>query len=209
MRHVRTIAAFALISLPSLPLLLAAPADAKPGHEPEPVAVATISGPGLEGPILLNGELVWRVLYLSTFRGVGLAAAEPPPADQLGPAFDAAYRFVQTNGDVQTLRQTLYPCAADGRTWAFTPAGQDDVRQGLRVSYLVQSGWWHSVRLASVVGAAELTAACRYAGNSARALSANPGSWAGPWTGLGAVALLTTIAALSRRSRRHRRPVRV
>jgi hypothetical protein len=91
------------------------------------VAVASISGSGLDGPVLLSGDPVWRVLYLSTFRGVGLAGAEPSPADSLGPPFEARYRFVQPNGDVQTLSQTLYPCADDRRVWSFTRSGQDRV----------------------------------------------------------------------------------
>jgi hypothetical protein len=201
--------AWKILATVALLVLVAAPASAKPGHEePEPVAVITISGPGLDGPILINGDRAWRVLSLSAFRGVGLAEAEPPSAERLGPPFDAWYRFVQPDGDVQTLRQTLYPCA-DGRTWTFTPSGQDRVllRSGSFMQ-IVKTGWWHSVALADVVGADELRSACREAGEiSAAASPSGPGSWAGLWTGLGAVALLATVGALTRGAIRRRQPI--
>jgi hypothetical protein len=200
--------AWRILATVALLVLVAAPASAKRGEEPEPVAVITISGPGLDGPILINGDRAWRVLYLSAFRGVGLAEAEPPPAERLGPPFDAQYRFVQPSGDVQTLRQSLYPCA-DGRTWTFTPAGQDRVLQRVGSFFsLVQTGWWHSVALAGVIGADELRSACREAGEiSAAASPTAPGSWVGLGTGLGAVALLATVGALARGAIRRRQPV--
>ena len=193
----------------SVALLLGVAVDAvaKPGHGEEPVAVLTISGPELDGPILLNGERAWRVLYLSTFRGIALAGAEPPSFERSGPAFDARYRFIQTNDEVQTLRQTLYPCAADGRTWTFTPSGQDDVRQGIRVSYLVRSGWWHSVMLARVIGLETLEDACDRASERSVTAPSSPSSWTGLWAGLAAVAVLATIGVLARRSLRRRQPI--
>jgi hypothetical protein len=195
------------ILVPLILLLVPSPAGAKPGHdEPETVAVGSISGAGLEGPILLSGDPVWRVLYLSTFRGVGLAGAEPPPADSLGPAFEARYRFVQPNGDVQTLSQTLYPCADDRRVWSFTPSGQDLAL--MPIGRPAQSGWWHSVALFRTFEEAGL--AC----GSGRALAvAGPegggGSFAGLWAGLAALLALVALGALGRRTHHGRKLLRV
>ena len=88
----------------SVVLLGSAPALAKGAREDRPVGVLTITGPILDGPILLSGDVVWRVLYLSTFRGYNLMPAEPPAKDRLGPALEAGYRFVLPDDKVQTLR---------------------------------------------------------------------------------------------------------
>ncbi len=185
-------------------------AGAKPGHEDPTVAVISISGPGLDGPVLLSGDPVWRILYLTTFRGFGIASAEQPTAEDLGPGFDASYRFVLRKGDVQTLRQTLYPCAADGRVWAFTPSGQDYVLQRHRISTLVQTGWWHSVKLVRVLDAYGLGAACDRsdAGAAASIGLPGPGSLAGLWVGLGGILVLVGIGALEAWASRTGRPAR-
>jgi hypothetical protein len=197
----------AKILVPLVTLLVAAPAGAKPGHdEPEIVAVASISGADLDGPILLSGDPVWQVLYLSTFRGVGLAGAEPPSAGSLGPAFDARYRFIMPNGDVQTLDQTLYPCADDHRVWSFTPSGQDWIL--MPIGRLAQTGWWHSVSLVRTFEDVGLE--CDSARAPGVAGPAGGGaSFAGLWAGLAALLALVAIVALSRRTPGVRRPVRV
>src|SRR5262245_18895709 len=108
----------------SVVLLGSAPALAKGARGERPVAVVTISGPDLDAPILLNGDVVWHVLYLTTFRGYRVMPAEAPARERLGPELEARYLFVLPDEKVQTMRQTLYPCAADGKTWAFTGSGQ-------------------------------------------------------------------------------------
>jgi hypothetical protein len=190
-------------------LLSATPAGAKGRPDDQPVAVMTISGSGLDGPILLNGDRVWHVLYLSTFRGVGLGPAEPPSRDRLGRALEARYRFVQPGGDVQTLRQTLYPCASDGRTWTFTPAGQDRVHH--RIGSEVQTGWWHSVGLARAVGGADLGSACRTrVGVAAGGVPSGTGPITPLWIGIAALILIVGfgLVGLESRRRRQHQPVR-
>jgi hypothetical protein len=181
----------------------AAPALAKGGPEDRPVAVLTISGPALDGPILLSGDRVWRVLYLSTFRGYHGMPAEAPARDRLGPGLEARYRFVLPKGNVQTLRQTLYPCATDGKTWSFTGAGQDAVRY--RIGSYVQSGWWHSTALAGVVE--DLRSACERPGAISGGAVGGGGSSV-LWVGLVALALLATIGLLWREAHRRHQPVR-
>jgi hypothetical protein len=190
-----------------LPILAAPHAMAKGGPESQPVAVISISGPGLDGPILMNGDPVWRVLYLTTFRGYGLPYAEAPSAERLGPALEARYRFVLPNGDVRSLRQSLFPCAADGRLWAHTPPGQDRVR--LRIGSEVQTGWWHSRALPDVLGRAAVEEVC---GEVEGDLAGGGGSAAGSltllWVGLASVLILTVAGALGRSSLRRRHPMR-
>ena len=191
-------------------LLLVTPAGAKPWHEPDadPVAVITISGPGLDGPILVSGDRAWEVLYLSTFRGLGIPSADVPSIDRLGPALEAGYRFVLSNGHVRTLHQTLYPCARDGRVWASTPSGQDRVL--LRTGSQVQTGWWHSAALRDVLGRDALEGLCRDRAGAlaAGAVPAGPGSPIGLWVGLAIVLVLTVAGGLVRSSLRRRQPVR-
>jgi hypothetical protein len=189
-------------------MILAGPhAIAKGGPEAETVGVMSISGRGLDGPILMNGDLPWRVLYLSTFRGYALPFAQAPDADRLGPALEARYRFVLPNGDVRTLRQRLYPCAADGRLWAHTPSGQDRVR--LRIGSDVQTGWWHSRALPDVLGRGTLEEVCRGAkALAAGAVSVVSGPLLGLWVVLGSVLVLTVAGGISRSSFRRRQPVR-
>ena len=191
-----------------LVLLSATPAGAKPWHEPDadPVAVITISGPGLDGPILVGGDGAWQVLYLSTFRGSGMAPAEAPEADRLGPALEAGYRFVLSNGHVRTLRQRLYPCAWDGRVWASTPSGQD--RVPLRTGSEVQTGWWHSTALRDLLGRDALEGVCRDQALAAAGVPGWPGSLLGLWVGLTSLLILALAGVVARSSLRRRQPIR-
>lgn len=181
-----------------------APALAKGDREERPAAVVTISGPALDAPILLNGDVVWHVLYLSTFRGYNVMPAEAPARGRLGPALEASYRFVLTDGKVQTLRQMLYPCAADGKTWAFTGSGQDAVRN--RIGSPVESGWWHSTALAGVVEG--LRSACGGSAAIATGAVGTGGIGSGAWIVLLALALAATIGLLRLGRSRRRQPIR-
>jgi hypothetical protein len=187
----------------SVLLVGTAPAFAKGGPEDRTAAVLTISGSGLDGPILLNGDEVWHVLYLSTFRGYHVMPAETPAEQRLGPGLQARYRFVLPDDKVQTLRQTLYPCAADGKTWAFTASGQDAVR--LRIGSVVQSGWWHSTALAEVVEG--LRSACKGSEATAAGAAGNANLPRWPWILLVVLVLTATIGLLRRGARRRHQPV--
>jgi hypothetical protein len=190
-------------------MILAGPhAIAKGGPEAETVVVISISGPGLDGPILMSGNRAWRVLYLSTFRGYGLPFAQAPDADRLGPVLEARYRFVLPHGDVRTLRQRLYPCASDGRLWAHTPSGQDRIR--LRIGSDVQTGWWHSRALPDVLGRGALEEVCRDAEGAVAGsgVSATSGSLVGLWVGFSSLLILTVAGARARSLLRRRHPMR-
>ncbi|HXF35738.1 MAG TPA: hypothetical protein VNO17_00985 [Actinomycetota bacterium] len=130
----------------ALTILAPTPAAAKTEEERDRITVL-IAGPGLAEPVRLRGAAARRVLYLTTFRGVGLAEPSPPPARALGPAYLASYLIERDDG-LLLLVQDLYPYAA-GMAWAYTPPDQRAVGEG--GGFPVGGGWWHSVALLPVL----------------------------------------------------------
>ncbi len=104
----------------------AAPAAAKCGHGtgfpcPDPVRLeVTVYDPTWRS-IVIRGKDVWTMLNVTGVNYSPYNVSDFPP-EQLGPKFQAIYRFRQ--GDRGwVLYQTIYPYA-ESRPFAFTPAGQ-------------------------------------------------------------------------------------
>src|SRR3954470_313686 len=111
---------------------LAAPASAKGADQ------ATITGPGLSKPIVINGdgepgsvEQLGQLadgsgLFTLMFGGDNGSGQrlDPPPAGDLGPKYSIAYRVPDGSPDGSTFRQDLYPSAPNGPV-TFAPDGQE------------------------------------------------------------------------------------
>jgi MYXO-CTERM domain-containing protein len=107
-------------------LMLASPAAAKCGHGtgfpcPDPVRLeVTVYDPTWES-IIIRGEDVWTMLNVTGVNYRPFNVRDYPP-ERLGSQYQAIYRFTQ--GDRSwVLYQRIYPYA-EGRPFAFTPAGQ-------------------------------------------------------------------------------------
>jgi hypothetical protein len=179
-----------------------ASASAKPGHGTDDpgVAVVTISGAGLEDPILWSADPAWRLLYLTTFRAVGAPAVGEPA--HRGPALHAAYRVVDGEGHVLTLEQELYPCAEQDAVWSFTPPDQDDVRLPNDAS--AATGWARSAALFATLREAGVPA-CSDLDLRGGAVPSGADGSSGPrglWVGFALVAALVTAGALRSRTDR-------
>jgi hypothetical protein len=113
----------------SVVLLWASPAMAKGPDQ------ATITGPGLAEPIVVNGPgepgSGYELSELADGSGLFLAMFEPAdplllseaPAGPLGPKFEISFRVPDGNETASTVRQELYPQAAGGPV-TYTEAGQ-------------------------------------------------------------------------------------
>lgn len=118
-----------LLITAGLALALAAPATAKGPDQ------ATITGPGLDGPVVLGGDAEGN--FTSTFgrfvHGAGFVSAvfqQTPdpmlrqrPEGDLGPRYDIVYRVPGGDTGTSNVRQALYPYAAAGPV-TYTRPGQ-------------------------------------------------------------------------------------
>ena len=98
---------------------------------------ATITGPGLDKPIVVTGygepgsgdglgELAdGSGLFLVMFGsdGSNRSVVSEAPSDQLGPKYQLSYRVPDGTNEGSTVRQDLYPLAAGGPV-TYTEAGQ-------------------------------------------------------------------------------------
>jgi hypothetical protein len=118
-----------LLITAGLALALAAPAAAKGPDQ------ATITGPGVDGPIVLGGDAEGN--FTSTFgrfvHGAGFVSAvfqQTPdpmlnrrPTGDLGPRYDVVYRVPGGDTGTSNVRQALYPYAPGGPV-TYTRPGQ-------------------------------------------------------------------------------------
>lgn len=106
----------------------ASPALAKGATE------ATITGPGLEKPVVLDfsgpsgGHWLSKLadgsgLYVAIFGGPADGLLDDPPTDDLGPKYEIAYRIPGSNAPDEVVRQDLYPLASVGPL-TYTAPGQ-------------------------------------------------------------------------------------
>ena len=132
--------------------LIPATADAKG------VEQVTLSGPGLATPIQLGAEGSNRLadaagLYAALRDTTSPSESTQPPAE-LGPRYIATYTYGAPEQQTErrgTLRQDLYPFAADGPV-AYTPPGQ-------KYFQTTSQGAWHrDERLAMLLVAAGVPA---------------------------------------------------
>ena len=185
-----------VVLLTTAVVLVAAPASAKPGEIGPPRAIVTISGPGLESPIVWGDDAAWKLLYVTTFHAYGVQAPEPPTV--LGPSYRASYAFVSEDGTVTSFEQTLYPCAETDAVWAYTPNDDADVRQ--RFGQPVTSGWQRSAAMYPTLRESGLPPCRDLVGSAASAPSGSGGSSrSGPLVGLAIVAALALAGAFGQR----------
>lgn len=133
--------------------VLALPAQAKgPGEHDEVEGSAFLTGPGLDEPIEIGGQLR---LYDSAgqddlgvlFAGAGLRPYDltldgwfdlPPDRSTLGPRYEITFTFADADMSGPIV-QDVYPYAEGGRPWFFTHPGQYSPMFGNRP---VPSAWW-------------------------------------------------------------------
>jgi MYXO-CTERM domain-containing protein len=203
-------------------LVAAAPAAAKCGHDgvpcPDPVRLRiSIDGSGLPAPIVIRGKDAWSMLSVTGVNNP-YHAFDPVPAE-LGPRFEAVYRFRQGNKE-WLVHQDVYPYAA-GRPFAFTPPGQRFVDRDVEVDLsgdfsfpVVEAGdgWRGSRTLEAILLDHGLSASSLAGTRSAAGVAAFPRNQDGggppAWTlfaaavGLLAVGGLAAIRGFRRRSAR-------
>jgi hypothetical protein len=122
----KTVRVFVVGAIGAAVVTVASPAAAKcgPGTDfpcPDPVRLeVTVYDPTWRS-IVIRGKDVWTMLNVTGVNYRPYNVSDFPP-EQLGPEFQAIYRFRQ--GDLSwVLYQRIYPYA-EGRPFAFTPAGQ-------------------------------------------------------------------------------------
>lgn len=190
-----------------------APAAAKCGHGgipcPDPVRVRiTVDGPGLAAPLVIRGKDAWTMLNVTGVTSRPYNVLNPVPAE-LGPPFQAVYRFKQGDREV-LVYQDLYPYAA-GRPFTFTPPGQrfvhqyEDMGSSGNLFFPVAEaghGWRGSRTLGSILQEhgfpEEMPAA---ATRATHPVAASVGGGNPPWWIGGAVLLLIAVAAVAIRRR--------
>ena len=158
---------------------------------------ATITGPGIEGRIRIEGRDT-KVLWLSGISVVGglddaradsVGALGVSPGDR-GPRYPVTYRFY---GDF-LVRQELYPYAKGGPV-TYTPPGQEVTADG---SMKIAAGWHESssvfFRYLVNQGLPRENPVASVS-NSDAARDAAPETRTAPWTGI--VVVLVALAALS------------
>lgn len=108
---------------------------------------ATITGPGLDRPIVLSGDaegnlssrfgqLVERTgWFAEVFRQTPDSTSRVPPQGKLGPRYDAVYLVPDGNGVTSRIRQELYPFAAAGPV--------THVRPGQPIFGMATHGGWY------------------------------------------------------------------
>jgi hypothetical protein len=198
---------------------LAAPASAKGADQ------ATITGPGLSKPIVINGNgepgSVEQLGQLSD--GTGLFAymfggdngsgqqLAAPPAGDLGPQYSIAYRVPDGSPNGSTFRQDLYPSAPNGPV-TFTPDGQEVFGNKARTGWFQPAASFGSfltaIGIPGVTAAGEPTASVSPTAPATRAALASSHSPGGMpvWLiaaiiGVAALLVLATVAWLGQRSR--------
>jgi hypothetical protein len=198
---------------------LAAPASAKGADQ------ATITGPGLSKPIVVNGNgepgSVDQLGQLSdgsglfTFmfggdNGSGRRLAAPPVGD-LGPKYSIAYRVPDGSLNGSTFRQDLYPSAPNGPV-TFTPGGQEVFGNKAGTGWFQPPASFGSLLIAigipAVTAASESTAsasstapATQAAASSSHSSSGIPGWLTAAIIGVAALLVLAALAWLRLRSR--------
>ncbi|HEX9123577.1 MAG TPA: hypothetical protein VF984_09505 [Actinomycetota bacterium] len=174
--------------------LTSSTAWAKEGYA-APTATAAITGPRLEAPIILGGRTVWRMLYLTTFRGYNVPLAEPPSPDRRGSPYEVTYYVAYSGEPVRILHQDLYPYARGDAAWAYTAPGQPSFDNP--VGGRVQAGWWHSVALWKLLPRWGFPERVPLLAPSSTVTA--PTQASAVWASLGIVALLVGVSALASR----------
>ena len=147
-RHLAIVlAAFGAVSI------LAVPAEAKgPGEHDVVEGKAVITGPGLKGPVSIEGSLNLfepgaQDDFALLFAGAGLRPYDltvdgwydlEPDASTLGPRFEITYTFADPSVSGPIV-QDAYPYADGGRPWFFVHPHQYSPMFGNRP---VPSAWW-------------------------------------------------------------------
>jgi hypothetical protein len=188
----------------AVPLLLCVPAFAKglPGEPDLPlVRNVVVSGGTLSAPISFSGQQATDFASAAGIdRAFQLPAIDsgvlvPPRGAALGPRFQVMYAVSPETApriglDGSAVTQDLYPFAAGGAPWAYTPPAR-----GLHAS-----GWWPV--------APQIVSMLKDAGVTARPLSVTDGAPTAPapsasgwalWLSLGIVPLLALTEGLARR----------
>lgn len=169
---------------------------------------ATITGPGLAGPITLagegdpNGELLGAIADKAGFFPAVFSQAPDPmlderPAGSLGPKYVVEYVMPGPNGEEDTLRQELYPYARPSLVSYVEPG------QPFWTTERTRGGWFvASPELKDLLVSAGLPEAAPSDGGTP---SDSPWRILGPVLGLGGVAVLGgTAVAMTRRVRKRR-----
>jgi hypothetical protein len=198
---------------------LAAPAAAKGADQ------ATITGPGLSKPIVINGngepgsmEQLGQLadgsgLFTFIFggdNGSGQRLAAPPAGD-LGPKYSIAYRIPDGSLNGSTFRQDLYPSAPNGPV-TFTPDGQEVFGNKAGTGWFQPAASFGSLLTAigipGVTAASEPTASARStapatqaAVSSSHSSSGMPGWLTAAIIGAAALLVLAAVAWRGLRSR--------
>jgi len=187
-----------------------------------PEAWVSIRGPGLEEPIVIEGQDFWRFLYLSgADYGPSQAPIYPRPSGEaLGPRYEAQYYYsfpVAARGRISSkflIEQVIYPYAPhperseDHMAWVLTPEGQRGVDK-YGSAFEAYVGWTHSAVLSDLLFAHGLPAAAPPAQTGTSRDDVPLGSPAN-WIALAALGVLFLVGAAwvvtARPSARRRHP---
>jgi hypothetical protein len=153
---------------------------------------ATVSGPGLEGPIALagegdpNGQLLMTIADAGGFFPAVFAQTPDPmraerPAGTLGPKYTVAYVMPGPSGEEDTLVQEVFPYAS--------PSPVTYVQPGQRfwTTEATRGGWY--------VASAYLRDLLVQAGLPETAPTSGVEPSDSPWTVIGAVGVLVLVVA--------------
>ena len=154
---------------------------------------ATITGPGLDGPITLagegqaGGELLMAIAEAAGFFPAVFAQSPDPmfdqrPAGELGPKYTVEYVMPGPNGEADTIVQDIYPYASPSLVSYVEPLQKYWSDQQTR------GGWY--------VASAELKDLLVTAGLPPTAPTDGARPSDSPWTVLGPVLVLVGLAAL-------------
>jgi len=211
--------AVVLAAVAAVVLGLAAPASAKGADQ------ATITGPGLSKPIVINGngepgsgEQLGQLsdgsgLFTFMFGGDNGSGQRlgAVPAGDLGPKYSIAYRVPDGSLNGSTFRQDLYPSAPNGPV-TFTPDGQEVFGNKAGTGWFQPAAGFGSlltsIGVPGVTAAGESTASApstapanQAAVPSAHSSSGMPGWLTAAIIGVAALLVLAAVAWLGLRSR--------
>jgi hypothetical protein len=154
---------------------------------------ATISGPGLEEPIVLagegqaGGELLMAIadeagFFPAVFSQIPDPMLDERPAGTLGPKYTVTYVMPGPNGEEDTLVQDLYPYASPSLVSYVEPG------QPFWTTEETRGGWY--------VASAELKDLLVTAGLPESPPADGAGPSDSPWTVLGPIAVLIAVVVV-------------
>jgi hypothetical protein len=162
---------------------------------------ATITGPGLSHPIVLNGTPESNLgsrfgsliedggWFPEVFQQSPDSTSRTAPTSQLGPRYDAVYVVPTGNGQSVTIRQELYPFAAGGPV--------THVRPGQPIFDMTSHGGWY--RPPAALRTTLVALGLPRQSPSLKEAGLGTGAWAG--IAAGCALLLAAAAFLLRRHR--------